>query len=83
MKASNEPDFPVQVLVRSVGLQMGWLSAETDKAEIDITSGAGTGSKWIRIAVKDKATGDYREWGIDMSVLANTVLEAVGYGDES
>lgn len=56
------------------GFRVEHLSATSKTMEIDLTSGAGCGSRWISGSVKNKETGKTRYFRVDASKMLTAIL---------
>lgn len=58
------------------GFQQGWITGEGDGREIELTAGAGVGSRWALVRVKER-DGTERRVRIDSEKLLMLVLDGL------
>lgn len=62
------------------GLKVEWLTAEDDDVIVDIYAGAGCGNPYMDLKVKNKKTGEVRNYLADIRVLAKDIAKLKLFG---
>ena len=60
----------------AAGFRSTWLSGENEEHEITLTSGAGWGSKWMMLTIKERATGRTIEEVVDAEQMLLAWVDA-------